>query len=48
MNPDTNERLALLTTGIVGEGVWVDLAKPIVVRAGDAFVAVPDDEEFVA
>jgi hypothetical protein len=26
----------------VGEGGWVDLTEPIVVRAGEAFVAVPD------
>jgi len=38
----TGERLGLLATAIVGEGGWVDLDQPIIVRAGDAFVAVPE------
>jgi hypothetical protein len=42
MDPGTGERLGLLTTATVGEGGWVDLAEPIMVRAGDAFVAVPE------
>ena len=29
-------------TATVGEGGWVDLTEPIIVRAGDAFVAVPE------
>jgi hypothetical protein len=29
----------------VGEGGWVDLSGPIIVRAGDAFIAVPQEEE---
>jgi hypothetical protein len=37
----TGERLSLLTEGIVEDGGWVALAEPILVRAGDAFVAVP-------
>jgi hypothetical protein len=37
----TGERLGLLANATVGEGGWVDLAEPIVVRAGDAFIAVP-------
>ncbi len=41
IDPASGERLGLLTTGTVGEGGWVDLAEPIIVRAGDAFVAVP-------
>ena len=36
----TGERLGLLATATVGEGGWVDLREPIIVRAGDAFVAV--------
>jgi hypothetical protein len=35
------DNLASLTTGIVGEGGWVDLTEPILVKAGDAFIAVP-------
>jgi hypothetical protein len=38
----TGERLALLATATVGEGGWVDLTKPIIVQAGAAFVAVPE------
>lgn len=42
IDPATGERLNLLTTATVGEGGWVDLAEPIIVKAGEAFVAVPD------
>ena len=42
IDPGTGERLGLLATVTVGEGGWVDLAEPIIVRAGDAFVAVPE------
>jgi hypothetical protein len=38
----TGERLGLLATAAVGEGGWVDLPEPIIVRAGEAFVAVPE------
>jgi hypothetical protein len=38
----TGERLGLLTTAFVGNGGWVDLSEPIIVRAGEAFVAVPE------
>ena len=41
---DTGERLELLTTATVGEGGWVDLLKPIMVRAGDAFIAVLEEK----
>ncbi len=44
IDPDTNERLGLLATATVGEGGWVDLPEPIIVRAGEAFVAVPEQE----
>ena len=40
----TNERLSLLATATVGEGGWVDILEPIIVRAGKAFVAVPESE----
>jgi len=26
----------------VGEGGWVDVTEPIIVKAGDAFIAVPE------
>ena len=44
IDPVTNERLGLLATAIVGDGGWVDLDQPIIVRAGEAFVAVPEGE----
>jgi hypothetical protein len=37
----TGERLGLLVNAMVGDGGWVDLAEPIIVRAGEAFIAVP-------
>jgi hypothetical protein len=42
IDPCTGERLGLLAAATVGEGGWVDLAEPIIVRAGDAFVSVPE------
>jgi hypothetical protein len=42
MDPATGERLGLLTTGIVGEGGWVELEATIIVRAGEAFIGVPE------
>jgi len=42
IDPGTGERLGLLATATVGEGGWVELAEPIIMRAGDAFVAVPE------
>lgn len=42
IDPDTGERLDLLATATVGEGGWVDLAEPILVRGGEASVAVPE------
>ena len=32
----------LLATATVGEDGWVDLTEPIIVRAGEAFIAVPE------
>jgi hypothetical protein len=42
IDPGTGERLGLLTTATVGDGGWVKLMEPIIVRAGDGFVAVPE------
>jgi hypothetical protein len=42
LDPGTGERLGLLATATVGEGGWVDLTEPIIVWAGEAFVAVPE------
>ena len=44
IDPITGESLGLLANATVGDGGWVDLDQPIVVRAGDAFVAVTTDE----
>jgi hypothetical protein len=41
IDPSTGERLDLLATATVGEGGWVDLPAPIILRAGEAFIAVP-------
>jgi hypothetical protein len=41
IDPASEARRELLTTASVGEGGWVDLAEPLQVRAGDAFVAIP-------
>ena len=41
IDPGTGERLGMLATATVGEGGWVDLAEPIIVRSGEAFSAVP-------
>jgi hypothetical protein len=38
----TGGRLGLLATATVGEGGWVDLPEPIIMRAGEALVAVPE------
>ncbi len=44
IDPGTGERLGLLATATVGESGWVGLQEPIIVRAGEAFVAVPELE----
>jgi hypothetical protein len=45
IDPGTGERLGLLATATVGKGGWVDLPQPIIVRAGEAFVAVPEEDD---
>lgn len=42
INPGSGERLYPLATATAGDGGWVDLTEPIIVRAGEAFVAVPE------
>jgi hypothetical protein len=42
INPNTGERLGLLATATVGDGGWVDLTEPIIVRAGEVLIAVPE------
>ena len=45
IDPGSGERLGLLATAGVGDGGWVDLPEPIIVRAGEAFIAVPEPAE---
>jgi hypothetical protein len=42
VDPGTGERLGLLAMATVGDGGWVDLAEPILMRAGDVFIAMPE------
>jgi hypothetical protein len=42
IDPNTGERLAKLTAATVCEDGWVDLPEPIIVRAGEAFIALPE------
>jgi hypothetical protein len=42
IDTSTGEQLRLLATAVVGEGGWVELTEPIVVQAGEAFVAAPE------
>jgi len=42
LDPVTGERQDRIATATAGEGGWVDLAEPILVRTGDGFVAVPE------
>ncbi len=42
IDPGSGERLSLLATATVGEGSWVGLQEPIIVRVGDTFIAVPE------
>ncbi len=42
IDPTTGERLGLLMTATVGKDGWVDRMEPIIVRAGEAFIAVPE------
>jgi hypothetical protein len=39
----TGERSERLTVATTGEGGWVELVEPIMVRAGGGFVAVPEE-----
>lgn len=44
LDPATGERLALIRTATVGNGGWVDLSEPLIVRAGEGFVVVPEGD----
>jgi hypothetical protein len=45
IDPGSGGHLGLLATTTVGEGGWVDLPEPIIVRAGEAFIVVPGDAD---
>jgi len=45
IDADSGERLGLLATATVGEAGWVELQDPIIVRSGEAFIAVQDPIE---
>ena len=45
LDPATGERLELIATAMVGEGGWVDLPEPIIVRAGEGFVALTEEDD---
>jgi hypothetical protein len=44
INPQTGKRLSFLGSATAGENGWVDLEVPIIVKAGDSFIAVPHTE----
>lgn len=44
-DPATLRPLRLLARAIVGAGGWVDLAEPIVVRAGEVFIVIADEKQ---
>ncbi len=45
IDPATGERLGLIATASVGDGGWVDLPEPIIMRAGEGFVTVPEEDD---
>jgi hypothetical protein len=44
-DPATGERLDRIASATVGDGGWVALPEPIIVRAGEGFVAVPEEDD---
>jgi hypothetical protein len=44
IDPNTRQQSGLLAIATVGDGGWVELQEPMIMRAGDEFVAVPDPE----
>lgn len=45
LDPATSERLGPIATATVGDDGWVNLPEPIIVRAGEGFVAVPEEDD---
>jgi hypothetical protein len=48
IDPGTGEKLDLLTRANVGKGCWVDLHVPLIVRAEESFIAVPEPLNYSA
>lgn len=44
LDPQTGGPAALLARAVAGEGGWVNLPEPLVVRAGEGFIAIPEAE----
>ena len=42
LDPESDARGRVLAKAVAGEGGWVELAEPLIVRAGGGFVVVPD------
>lgn len=42
LDPDTGGPAGLLADAVAGDDGWVDLPEPLVVRAGEGFIAVPE------
>ena len=47
LDPATGEHQGLIAKAVAGDGGWVDLSEPLVVRAGGGFVAVPGSPRLV-
>jgi hypothetical protein len=43
LDTTTGERLNLIASATASDDGWVDLTEPIIVKAGDGFVAVPEE-----
>jgi hypothetical protein len=43
LDPASADRRDLIATATVGDGGWVDLPEPIIMRAGEGFVALPEE-----
>jgi hypothetical protein len=48
IDPLTGATLGQLAAASVGAGGWVDLVDPIIMKAGEAFVAIPESAAHVA
>ncbi len=44
IDPSNQQRIGPLGIAVVGEDGWVDLPEPIIVKAGDAFIVVPESD----